>query len=95
MAPFIVHTTVADYTLRPRFIYRPQIVNYDRSRDQARAVPVGEGDVDYATFFETLKQVGYTGYVGYEMCSMLDGGGSLANLDRYAKRFLEYFKSFA
>ncbi len=95
MAPFIVHTTVADYTLRPRFIYRPQIVNYDRSDDQARAVPVGQGDVDYATFFETLKKVGYTGYVGYEMCSMLDGGGSLANLDRYAKRFLEYFKSFA
>ena len=95
MAPYIVHTTVADYVRRPRFVYQPQVVNFARQHDQVKAVPPGEGEVDYRAFFKALKEVGYNGYVAYEMCSVLDGGGSEANLDRYARRFLEYFKSIA
>lgn len=95
MAPYIVHTTVADYVRRPRFVYQPQVVNFARQHDQVKAVPPGEGEVDYRAFFKALKEVGYNGYVAYEMCSMLDGGGSEANLDRYARRFLEYFKPIA
>lgn len=90
MAPYIVHTTVADYVRRPRFRYQPPLVNYTRETDAVRAVPIGEGFIDYRTFFRTLAAVGYQGYVAYEMCSYLRGGGSEANLDRCAKRFLEY-----
>ncbi|MFN0055909.1 MAG: sugar phosphate isomerase/epimerase family protein [Planctomycetales bacterium] len=90
LGPRIVHTTVADYVRRPRFTYVPPLVNYVRDTDAIRAVPMGTGFIDYRTFFRSLEETGYTGYVAYEMCSPLRGGGSEANLDRCAKRFLEY-----
>jgi len=90
MAPYIVHTTVADYVRRPRFSYVPQLVNYAREADAIRAVPMGEGFIDYRSFFAALKEADYHGHVAYEMCSPLRGGGSEANLDCCAKQFLEY-----
>jgi len=57
-----------------------------------RAVPFGKGFIDYKSFFEALKQTGYRGYVAYEMCEVLEGGGSLENLDRTARIFLDYFR---
>jgi sugar phosphate isomerase/epimerase len=95
MAPYIVHTTVADYVRRPRFRYQPALVNYAREADSIRAVPMGEGFIDYRTFFRTLHKVGYQGAVAYEMCSYLKGGGSEANLDRCARTFLDYMRSAA
>src|SRR5437879_646752 len=93
MAPYIVHTTVADYVHRPRFSYVPQLVNYAREIDAIRAVPMGEGFIDYRSFFRALKEAGYQGSVAYEMCSPLRGGGTEANLDRCAKQFLEYMST--
>src|SRR5439155_14334292 len=93
MAPYIVHTTVADYVRRPRFSYVPQLVNYARETDAIRAVPMGEGFIDYRSFFAALKEANYQGFVAYEMCSPLRGGGSEANLDRCAKQFLEYMRT--
>jgi len=92
LAPFIVHTTIADYVRRPRFRYIPKYVNYDRQSDAIRAVPMGDGFIDYRLFLSALKESGFDGYVGYEMCSMLEGGGSEENLDRCAERFIEYMK---
>jgi sugar phosphate isomerase/epimerase len=94
MAPYMVHTTVADYVRRPRFRYQPQLVNYVRETDSIRAVPMGEGFIDYRGFFHALQAVGYVGTVAYEMCSSLRGGGSDENLDRCARRFLEYMAEF-
>jgi sugar phosphate isomerase/epimerase len=93
MAPFIVHTTVADYVRRPRFRYEPQLVNYTRLSDAIRAVPMGSGFIDYPTFFRALAEVGYAGYVAYEMCSPLHGGGAEYNLDQCARRFLESMRT--
>lgn len=88
----IVHTTVADYVRRPRFSYVPNLVNYVSEPDAIRAVPMGEGFIDYGSFFAALRDVGYQGAVAYEMCSPLRGGGSEENLDRYAKQFLEWMR---
>lgn len=93
MAPYLVHTTVADYVRRPRFRYQPALVNYTRETDAIRAAPMGEGFIDYGKFFAALRTIGYQGYVAYEMCSYLKGGGGEANLDRNARRFLEYLAS--
>jgi sugar phosphate isomerase/epimerase len=92
LAPHIVHTTVADYVRRPRFRYQPALVNYTRETDAIRAVPMGEGFIDYRRFFAALKEAGYQGYVAYEMCSYLRGGGSEANLDRSARQFLHWMR---
>ena len=92
MARWLVHTTVADYVRRPRFSYVPQLVNYVRETDAIRAVPMGEGFIDYRSFFGALKEAGYQGHIAYEMCSPLRGGGGEANLDRCAKQFLEYMR---
>ena len=93
LSPFIVHTTVADYVKRPRFKYVPKYVNYEHQIDAVRAVPMGKGFIDYKRFLDTLKETGFDGYVGYEMCSMLEGGGSEENLDRCARIFVEYMKT--
>jgi sugar phosphate isomerase/epimerase len=94
LAPFLVHTTVADYVRRPRFRYQPELVNYAREPDVVRAVPMGEGFIDYRSFFRALREAGYEGYVAYEMCSPLRGGGGEDNLDRCARQFLRYMAEF-
>jgi sugar phosphate isomerase/epimerase len=94
MKPYIVHTTAADYVKLPRFKYETSQTNYTSLVSQLRAVPMGEGIIDYKTFFKTLKEIGYQGYIAYELCDVLKGGGSIENLDKNAKAFLEYVKQF-
>jgi len=53
---------------------------------------MGEGFIDYRGFLQALVAGGYQGAVAYEMCSPLLGGGSLDNLDRYARRFVEFIR---
>lgn len=90
LAPVTAHTTVADYQLRPRYKYNPAIVNYEAQQPYVQAVPMGEGFIDYRGFFGALEAGGFNGSIAYEMCSPLLGGGDIANLDKYAARFLEY-----
>ena len=92
--PWIVHTTTADYIRLPRYSYVHELTNYARAEDVLRAVPMGAGIVDYRNFIGALKDIGYRGYIAYEMCEVLDGGGSIQNLDRTARKFLEYVKQF-
>jgi len=94
MKPFIVHTTAADYVRLPRYRYEHNLTNFIKRDVLIRAVPMGEGFVDYETFFKTLKEIGYQGYIAYEMCEVLEGGGNIENLDETAKKFLEYVKAF-
>jgi sugar phosphate isomerase/epimerase len=92
LAAMNVHTTVADYVRRPRYRYDPALVNYSALADAVRAVPMGHGFIDYRSFFAALKETGFDGYVTYEMCSPLKGGGSEENLDRCAAAFIRYMK---
>lgn len=94
IAPYVVHTTVADYARRPDRPYVPTVPPLvDTVREEGiQAVPVGEGIVDYKTFLGTLVEKGYQGAVAYEMCTPLKGGGSEANLDRHARHFIEFMK---
>jgi len=94
MKPFIVHTTAAQYVRLPRYKYEETLVNYSHEKTLIRAVPMGEGIVDYKTFFNSLEEIGYQGYVGYEMCAELAGSGDIENLDRTARRFLDYVSKF-
>ena len=88
LAPRMVQTTLADYVRLPRYSYLPGLVNYQRIEDAVRAVPLGEGFLDLEGFFAGLIEGGFSGYVAYEMCSPLRGGGSEENLDRAAKASL-------
>ena len=89
MAPRMAQTTLADYVRLPRFHYRPELVNYQQLDPPAvRAVPLGEGFIDLDAFFRGLRDGGFAGYVAYEMCSPLRGGGSEANLDEAAGKSL-------
>jgi sugar phosphate isomerase/epimerase len=93
LAPYLVHTTVADYVRLPRHRYLPALVNYRPEDAAVRAVPMGQGFIDYRGFFAALAEIGYTGQVAYEMCSPIRGGGSRENLDRCAQRFVDYMRS--
>ncbi len=90
LAPRMVQTTLADYVRLDRYRYRQELVNYERLDPPAvRAVPLGDGFLDLDGFFRGLKDGGFAGYVAYEMCSPIRGGGSEANLDATAKKSLE------
>ncbi len=84
LAPRMIQTTLADYVKLPRFRYLPGLVNYEPMTPLIRAVPLGHGFIDNAAFFRGLRDGGFDGYVVYEMCSPLRGGGSEENLDRTA-----------
>jgi sugar phosphate isomerase/epimerase len=92
MAPIMVQTTIADYARFRRFRYVAGLDLFERSSDMFRPVAVGEGFADYKPFFKGLKEGGFSGYVVYEMCSPLRGGGSEENLDRTARKSLEAIK---
>jgi sugar phosphate isomerase/epimerase len=94
MAPRTVHTTVANYQVRPRYRYVPALVNYEKLTPSVQAVPIDEGFIDYTAFLRALEDAGYNGAVAYEMCSPLLGGGSIENLDRYAQKFLAFLRGF-
>jgi sugar phosphate isomerase/epimerase len=94
LAPLTVHTTIADYQLRPRYRYHPAVVDYTPETPLAQAVPMGQGSIDYRGFLEALWQGGVQTSVAYEMCSPLLTGGSLQALDQCARTFLEYMSQF-
>jgi sugar phosphate isomerase/epimerase len=92
-APHTAITTNADYVRLPRFQYQPAVVNYQRAGpDLVRAVPFGQGFIDYPAFFRGLADGGFDGIATYEMCSPLRGCGSLDNLDRCAAQYLRWMK---
>jgi len=93
-APHTAITTNADYIRVPRYRYQPALVNYERlSPDWVRAVPFGTGFIDYAAFFQGLRDGGFNGVAVYEMCSPLRGGGTLENLDACCAKYLEWMRA--
>ena len=53
-------------------------MNYQPAQPElVRAVPFGQGFIDYAAFFRGLRDGGFDGVATYEMCSPLRGGGGV------------------
>lgn len=94
VAPHMVQTTLADYVRLPRYAYQRGLVNYQRLEDAVQAVPLGDGFMDLEGFFAGLRESGFDGFVAYEMCSPLRGGGSLENLDRTARIGLDKIRQW-
>jgi sugar phosphate isomerase/epimerase len=93
-APHTAITTNADYIRVPRYRYQPALVNYERqSSDWVRAVPFGTGFIDYAAFFQGLRDGGFDGLAVYEICSPVQAGGALENLDACAATYLNWMRS--
>lgn len=92
-APYTAITTNADYIRLPQFHYRPELVNYEPAGpDLVRAVPFGTGFIDYSAFFSGLRDGGFDGLATYEMCSPIRGGGSVDNLDHYARNYIRWMR---
>lgn len=94
LAPRMVQTTAADYVRLKRFAYQPGLINYKPLDAMVRAVPLGDGFLDLPGFFRGLREGGFDGYVAYEMCSPLRGGGSEDNLDATARSSLQRIREW-
>lgn len=93
LAPHTAITTSADYVRLTRFRYRPELISYEQeAADLVRAVPFGTGFIDYEAFFTGLKEGGFDGIATFEMCSPVRGGGSMENLARYARTYLQWMR---
>jgi sugar phosphate isomerase/epimerase len=93
MAGITVLTTTANYQMRPRYRLATKLTNFEPVLPTAQAVAIDEGFIDYPAFLNALERGGFRGGVSYEMCSPLRGGGSVENLDRYARRFVQFMQS--
>ena len=92
-APHAAITTNADYVQLPRARYRPDVENFELLNPPlVRAVPFGDGCIDYEAFFRGLREGGFDGVATYEMCARLRGGGSMEHLDACAGQYLEWMK---
>jgi sugar phosphate isomerase/epimerase len=90
-APHTAITTNADYIRLPRYRYRPELVNYEPATPElVRAVPFGSGFIDYPEFFRGLRDGGFDGLATFEMCSPVRGGGTIENLDEYARTYVRW-----
>jgi len=94
LKPYIAMTIAADYVAMPRYRYDSNLTNYIPETPVMRATQMGKGIIDYDTFLGALKEIGYQGYLMYEMCEVMEGGGSIENLDYTAKEFLKYVQKF-
>jgi sugar phosphate isomerase/epimerase len=92
MAPMTCQSTFADYVQLRQFEYVPGLINYRQISSMVRAVPLGDGFIDLEAFASGLRDGGFSGYVAYEMCSPLRGGGSMQNLDATASKSLDTLK---
>jgi len=92
LGPMTVHTTIANYVLRPRYKYDAALVNYTPQLPAIQAVPMQDGFINYRNFLLALREGGFAGSIAYEMCSPLRDGGDMKTLDSYARQFLEYMK---
>jgi sugar phosphate isomerase/epimerase len=81
----IAHSHTSDF----RYVYGREPGDYFTFR-RVVAVPMGKGAVDYPAFVGALREIDYDGYLSYEMCCRLEGGGSEENLDRLAAHALRY-----
>jgi len=52
----------------------------------------GQAALSLEDFLRKTNSLGYDGWVAYEMCSPLRGGGDIENLDACATKFIEYMK---
>ena len=95
MAPLTVHTTVANYEVRRRYRYVPALVNYEELTPTIRRPCRSMKDLSTTRLFcARCEAGGYSGAVAYEMCSPLRGGGGIENLDRCARKFVDFMRSF-
>lgn len=94
MGNSIIYSTFADYKEIKRYQYSTELINYNPVKSAVKAVKMGEGFIQVKNYLELLNQSGFDGYIAYEMCSPILGGGSEKNLDEYAKHFLEFVNSY-
>ena len=87
--PKMVYSTLADYKRILRSHHKGGF-GYEQDMPAFRACAMGDGIIDNAGFLDGIFKLGYDGYIAYELCADLEGGGSLENLDRCAKRFLDF-----
>jgi sugar phosphate isomerase/epimerase len=94
LKPYIVNTIAAQYVHQKRYQYNSQLTNYNREADILRATAMTnpEGIIDYKSFIAALREIGYRGYIVYEMCAVLEGGGSRENLNKTARDFLRFLR---
>jgi len=88
----IAHSHLTDFIRRPVHRYDPGAIAFEEIGVEAIGVVPGDGPTDYREFVGALKEIGYAGWLSYEMCSPLVGGGSEENLDRNGRRTIEYMR---
>ena len=43
---------------------------------------MGQGELPYDLFFKTLLDTGFDGWISYEMCCPVRGGGAIENIEQ-------------
>lgn len=86
----LVYSTTGDHITKPGPIERtPAGIKRLEIRE---GVPLGEGEVDWRSFIGALKEIGYDGFLAYEICGPRVGGGKEENLDLGVRESIGYLR---
>ncbi len=91
----IVHSHIFDYKMKSPLIEHT-IGGGIRRTDRIEVVPVGEGEVDFDVFVGLLREIGYEGFLSYEICSAVYKDHELVtkieDLEEFLKKGLEHMR---
>lgn len=90
----IVHSHVLDYKTKSPILEHVQAGIRRTSRIES--VPVGEGEVEFELFIRLLNEVGYRGFLSYEICGPIYKDHNLITnlegVEEYLKKGLTYMR---
>jgi sugar phosphate isomerase/epimerase len=93
---YIAYSVVGAHKLRPMAVFTPPDglkVPSIYELQRFWTVPLGEQDEDYPAFISALKEVGYDGWLGYEICGKLSTGMTVKAFDEAVKAGLAYLRA--
>ena len=58
-------------------------------------IPPGKEEVNYKTFVNSLKEIGYGGFLSQEICTPVPGGENEENLNKWVRDSLKYIRNLS
>ncbi|MFA5341643.1 MAG: sugar phosphate isomerase/epimerase [Clostridia bacterium] len=88
LAPYIVHTHAKDGIMLSKYAQDPRYMEIAKKRKWLE-LPLGDGDVGFPTYLESLKKFGYNGFLTIEREVGEDPAKDIANAVSFLRKLIK------